>query len=424
MDRLPVRVKLIIIFTVLVAISSGFISFKAFGIERDIWSVLFFLVLALVCESLVISLPDGINVSVLFALAVSVIILFTPFTAGLIMALGTMFSVFKKGEGYKHIFNTPYYKTLFNGANFFLAIMTGGSVYRLLGGPSENIVLTKAVIPVIAGIAVDIFINTSLVTLLISSLVNRKFNEVWQNNTGWIIQNFLIMSPMGIILALAFENYGYIGVLLFFGPLLMARYSFKIYMDLRRSYLETVQALSKALEAKDPITSGHAERVSKYAIDIARELKLSEAKIDRIRYAALLHDIGKIGIADGILKKPGSLSEDEFDNIKKHPVIGYEILKDIDFLRDVARIIRYHHERYDGTGYPDRLKGKEVPIESYILAVADAFDAMTHDRPYRKALSVEEAAAVISREAGWQFHPEVAKAFLRIKDKGLLEYAN
>lgn len=424
MDRLPFKVKLIIAFTLAMAIATGVLSYRAFQIDRNVFDIIFFVILGIICESLVITLPNQINVSVVFTLAVSVVMLFSPFSAGIIMASATMLSVFKKEGRVIHIFNIPFYKTLFNGSNLFLSAASAGTVYRLLGGTSDGIVLSKVAIPIVLALCVYIFTNTSLVTILISSLLSKRFDELWRSNVKWTIENFLIMSPMGIILALAFENYGYIGVLLFFGPLLMARYSFKIYMDLRRSYLETVQALSKALEAKDPITSGHAERVSKYAIDIARELKLSEAKIDRIRYAALLHDIGKIGIADGILKKPGSLSEDEFDNIKKHPVIGYEILKDIDFLRDVARIIRYHHERYDGTGYPDRLKGKEVPIESYILAVADAFDAMTHDRPYRKALSVEEAAAVISREAGWQFHPEVAKAFLRIKDKGLLEYAN
>ncbi|MDI6706117.1 MAG: HD-GYP domain-containing protein, partial [Bacillota bacterium] len=266
-------------------------------------------------------------------------------------------------------------------------------------------------------------INTSLVAFLISNLLNQGFRSIWKQNVGWTVQNYLIMVPLGVILAVAYQNYGYTGVLLFFGPLLMARYSFKLYMDLKRSYLETVEALSRALEAKDPVTSGHAERVGEYAVAIAEELKLSESRIDKIRYAALLHDIGKIGIADGVLNKEGMLSTEEFAQIREHPVIGSEILKDIDFLREASKIIRHHHERYDGRGYPDGLKGDEVPIEAYILAVADAFDAMTNDRPYRKALPVDKARSIIAEEAGRQFHPKVADALIKTLDKGLFNVA-
>ncbi len=204
----------------------------------------------------------------------------------------------------------------------------------------------------------------------------------------------------------------------------MARYSFKLYIDLKSSYLETVQALSRALEAKDPVTSGHAERVSQYSVSIAHQLGLSQAKIDIIMYAGLLHDIGKIGVADSILQKPGKLTQQEYNAIKEHSSIGSDILRDIDFLRDASKIIRYHHERYDGQGYPDGLGGEQVPIESYILGVADAFDAMTNDRPYRKALTIEAARDVIKEQAGRQFHPRVADAFVKIFDKGLLKGAD
>lgn len=423
MDRLPLKVKVIITLTVAAAVAGGILSYGAFPVRRSVYDVLFFVVLAVACESLTINLPNQISVSVVFALLVSVIMLFSPFSAGIINAIATMFSFYKRDGKYYHILNTPFYKTVFNGANLFLAAICGSIVYNSLGAYSHEIMITKAILPIIVGVFVYLFINTSLVTLLISSLILKSPTEIWVNNTKWVIQNFLIMSPLGVILALAFQNYGYLGVLLFFGPLLMARYSFKLYMDLRRSYLETVQALSKALEAKDPVTSGHAERVGEYAVAIAREMRLSENRIDRIRYAALLHDIGKIGIADGVLKKPGGLSGEEFAQIREHPVIGWEILKDIDFLREASRIIRHHHERYDGKGYPDGLKGDQIPIEAYILAVADAFDAMTNDRPYRKALTTGRAREIIADEAGRQFHPKVADAFIKILDKGLLNSA-
>ena len=130
---------------------------------------------------------------------------------------------------------------------------------------------------------------------------------------------------------------------MYFGPLLMARYSFKLYIDLKSSYLETIQALSRTLEAKDPVTSGHAERVSEYSVAIARGLGLSEVRIDNIMYAGLLHDIGKIGVSDSVLQKPGRLTDDEYDTIKEHSSIGPYILRDIDFLRNASKIIRHHH---------------------------------------------------------------------------------
>lgn len=423
MDRLPVKVKIIIVCTTIMAVLGGILSYGVFGIDKGIWDILFFAFLAIICESLVIVLPNQMCASVVFALAVSVIMIFPPLTASMMIALANTSAIIKRDGKYYHIFNTPFYKTLFNASNVFFSTTVGAVLYRALGGPTDYIILSKAVLPIFIGSLVYIFINTSFLTLLISSLFRKSFKDIWENNVKWVIPNFVTMVPLGIILAIAFQNYGYLGVLLFFGPLLMARYSFKLYMDLRRSYLETVRALSKAMEAKDPVTSGHSERISRYAVAIAREMRLSENRIDKIRYAGLLHDIGKIGIADDILKKPGKLNEEEFKQIKEHPVIGAEILNDIDYLRDVAKVIHHHHERYDGKGYPDGTKREEIPIESYILAVVDAFDAMTNDRPYRKALTVENARDIIEEQAGQQFHPQVAKTFIKILDKGLLRGA-
>ncbi|MBA1333997.1 MAG: hypothetical protein HPY66_1481 [Firmicutes bacterium] len=423
MDRLPVRVKLIIAITVLLAIACGVFFSDTWQADKDIWKIIFFITLAIVGESLSIALPNQVTVSVVFAISVCIIMLFPPFTAALMLATANSFALYRRDGKNYHIFNTPFYKTAFNVSNFFIASLASAIAYRVLYTHGGDISLPHAMIPVAAASFIFLAINTSLVTLLISNLLNQGFRSIWNQNVKWTIQNYLIMSPLGVILAIAYQNYGYIGVLLFFGPLLMARYSFKLYMDLKRSYLETVEALSRALEAKDPVTSGHAERVGEYAVAIAEELKLSESRIDKIRYAALLHDIGKIGIADGVLNKEGMLSTEEFAQIREHPVIGSEILKDIDFLREASKIIRHHHERYDGRGYPDGLKGDEVPIEAYILAVADAFDAMTNDRPYRKALPVDKARSIIAEEAGRQFHPKVADALIKTLDKGLFNVA-
>ena len=424
MDRLPVRVKFIIVTTALLAIISGYFSLKYWQIGNETVEILFFILLSMAAESLSIELSDHIRVSVVFAVVVCVIMLFNPVTAGLIIAAGDIFSIHKIKGRYGHIFNTSYYKIAFNGSNIFLSSLIASIVYRIANFTSESINLPYILVPITLASLVYLAINASIVTLLVSSLQKTSFGSILNKNIIWTAKNYLIMVPLGIILAIAYQNYGYFGILLFFGPLLMARYSFKLYIELKSSYLETIQALTRALEAKDPVTSGHAERVSFYSTAIARGMGLSEARIDNIMYAGLLHDIGKIGISDSVLQKPGRLTTDEYDRIKEHSAIGADILRDIDFLRDASKIIRHHHERYDGKGYPDGIGGEGVPIESYILGVADAFDAMTNDRPYRKALTAEEARDVIKEQAGKQFHPRVAETFVKLFDKGLLKRAD
>ncbi len=188
----------------------------------------------------------------------------------------------------------------------------------------------------------------------------------------------------------------------------------ELYSSLKQSYLDSIKTLVSAIEAKDPYTSGHSERVRKYALKIARKLKLPPEAIEEIDYAGYLHDIGKIGISDSVLTKPSPLTQEEYETIKKHPKIGHNILKHAHHLSGACEIIKYEHERYDGNGYPNGLKKSEIPIGARIIAVADAYDAMTTDRPYRKALSKKEAIKRLKEESGGQFDPKVVKAFLSI----------
>jgi putative nucleotidyltransferase with HDIG domain len=256
------------------------------------------------------------------------------------------------------------------------------------------------------------FIVTNIITctILFSLIENKSFIEMLYKNT-WIIKNFFAIAPLGILMAIAYTNYGWFAVLLFFGPLLLARYSFKLYLDMRNIYFETIKALSNAIDAKDHYTNGHSHRVAHYSEVIARKMGLTGKSIDIIKTAAILHDIGKIGIEDHILNKPSHLTDNEFYLIKQHPSIGAKILEDVDFLGEVSRIIKSHHERYDGKGYPNGLKEGEIPIEASILAVADAFDAMTSNRPYRKAMTFNAAINIIDGESGKQFNPIVVKTF-------------
>ena len=195
--------------------------------------------------------------------------------------------------------------------------------------------------------------------------------------------------------------------------------------DIQHLFVSTVKALSSAIEAKDTYTSGHNERMLDYTLAILDELKESpefdfdyEEARGTLQLAVLVHDIGKIGIPDDILQKPGSLTNQEWDEIKKHPDKGVSILEPIKELKEVTDVIKHHHERYDGTGYPEGIKAEEIPLISRIIAVADTFDAMTSDRPYRKRASDEKAVEEIKNCAGTQFDPVIVEAFLKANEKG------
>jgi len=188
----------------------------------------------------------------------------------------------------------------------------------------------------------------------------------------------------------------------------------RLYQKIQDSYFEIVKALAQAIEAKDPYTHGHSARVMEYAVQIAQKLGLPEEEIESLRYAAILHDIGKIGVRGIVLNNPNGLTGEEYDEIKKHPLVGEGIIKPIELLQPIRPLIRHHHEWYNGKGYPDGLSGENIPLGARILAVADAYDAMKSDRPYRRALTEETAIQELKRGNRTQFDPQVVEVFLEI----------
>ena len=191
--------------------------------------------------------------------------------------------------------------------------------------------------------------------------------------------------------------------------------------EYRQLFIGAIRAVAAAIDAKDPYTRGHAERVTFYSLVIAQELGLSPDKIERIQIAALLHDVGKIGIKDEILQKPSMLTDEEFEIMKQHPELGGDIISQIPQLKDVIPGIRYHHESLDGSGYPRGLKGEQIPLSARIIGVADAFDAMTTERPYQKPFSAEAALEIIKKKAGTKFDARVVDAFIRAYKKGKIK---
>ena len=186
----------------------------------------------------------------------------------------------------------------------------------------------------------------------------------------------------------------------------------QLHQSVLSAYKSTIKALAAAIDAKDHYTRGHSQRVMEYALIGGTSLSLPREGLEILEYAGILHDIGKIGIADGILSKPGPLDEQEWGIMRQHPKIGSDILKDIPFLEKARILVLHHHERYDGRGYPDGIKGEDIPIGARLIAIADAFDTMTTDRSYRAAISVDSAITKLSKHSGTQFCPFAMEAFV------------
>jgi putative nucleotidyltransferase with HDIG domain len=187
------------------------------------------------------------------------------------------------------------------------------------------------------------------------------------------------------------------------------------YRTLKKSHLDSVKVLAEAIDAKDPYTRGHSDRVKRMSLAIAKKMGFSEERLENLEYGALLHDIGKIGIKDEVLQKQAPLSSEEYQYIQEHPLIGVKIVEGVEFFKDKIPMIRYHHEHYDGNGYPNGLAGEAIPLEARIISLPDAFDAMTSARPHRGVMPLQNVLAELEKCKGKQFDPKVLEIFLREK---------
>jgi len=380
----------------------------------NIGMFIFWAALAVVVESLLIPMPNNtIGVSVGYAINIATIIIGGPMLATTTAGLGFLMRAPKiEGRGYVHVLNLPPHKSIFNVSQSIIVTALMSLIYISIGGRVGEFGLGQTIAITLIGA----LINTSIISGYLSFNSDSKFAETWISNIKGTFPSSLAVGTIGIIIALAYIGYGYGAVILFFGPLLLARYSFKLYIEMRNLYLSTIQALNKTVEAKDPYTSGHANRVEKFAVELAKAYHLPFESIQNLKTASILHDIGKIGIHDEILNKASRLTQEEYQEIMRHPAIGAEIISKVNFLSDITTIVKHHHERYDGKGYPDGLSGEDIPIEAAILTIADSYDAMTSDRPYRTAMTPEEALSELQKNAGTQFHPELVKVFVSIID--------
>ena len=305
-------------------------------------------------------------------------------------------------------------KSLTNIGTFVTATAVGGSVYWMLSDPSQSPVgsienLTAAFAASVAFVVV----STASVALIVAPIIGMPMHTLWQSTIRLSAVETVTLPAVGGLVALA-ANESAAAVLLLAFPLLGPQVAYRTLVRAQRSVRDTLESLNDAVEQRDPYTSNHSIRVTDTVRMILQEMSDVPYELtETILAASRVHDIGKVGTRDLTLYKPGPLTTEERREMQRHAEIGSVIVSRTDEYRLTASIIRHHHEHWNGAGYPDRLAGQEIPLGSRVIAVADAFDAMTSDRPYRKGMSRQVAIEEVRRGSGTQFDPKVVSAFLR-----------
>jgi len=306
----------------------------------------------------------------------------------------------------------PWYGSLLNHAVVVIPAALAVGFYTIAERPGLfDDSLASLVAASLAG-ALFFVINAALTGVTISLRNATSVRSVVVGDFRVIAQSSLALGPLAWLMAFVYSTAAGWATLLFLLPLYTTRGAYARIVELREMFTQTVRSLASAVDAKDKFTSGHSERVQRIAVDIGRQMRLSESELEALEWGGLLHDIGKIGVPDAVLMKQDKLTRDERIIMNQHPVKGEAIIKPVERLKPELQIIRHHHEWYNGSGYPDRLEGDSIPKLARVLHVADAFEAMTAARPYRmRPLTKEQAMSELRKYAGIQFDPEMVEAF-------------
>lgn len=376
--------------------------------EIPVLVVLFALTVLL--GNMAVELPFAVSMSLAFSSVCAGVFYSGPW-GGFLLGLAASISLQEIRE------RKPLVLVLVNVSQLSLAGLLSGWVYALLGRPLVHGVgvpasWSGAVLALAAAVVVSYVVNLLLVGVALSIKAGMRARAVIEvlNPSAYLL-SMIILALLGYVMAYLITVGSWLGLLLLVLPFAMARRTFRVYIELSEAYTSTVRSLVAAIEAKDPYTMGHSERVAQYARMVAERMELSRAEVDLLERAALLHDVGKIGVSLNTLMSPDQLSDEEVQAIRRHPALGANLVADVEFLRDTVEIIQCHHERCDGEGYPGGVTGDRIPPLARILAVADAYDAMTSDRAYRPGMSSAAACRELSRVSGTQLDPVVVRSF-------------
>ncbi len=382
--------------------------------------IVYWTALALLASAMPVMLPRGTVVSVSAAPIVAAMFLGGPFAAGLVALFGTVDSREVRGQ-------VPWYGTVFNHGAIVVAVVLGSSLLEIA---RATMVAESFITPILellaflAACAVLYVINWTLALAAVSGRTGVPVRTIWAQDLSGVAVNLVGLAPVAWLMAQTFQlpnGVGWWATPLFVVPLFTTRLAYARYVETRELFEQTIEALSKAVDARDNYTRNHSSRVSHIAEAMSRVMRLPEPEIEKIRWAGLLHDVGKIGIRDNILLKEGPLDKHERILMNQHPTIGAEIVAPATQLADEAPLIKAHHEWFNGSGYPDGVEALDIPLGARILTIADAYEAMTSSRPYRKTpLTHEQAVDQLEKFTGIQFDPQIVPVLIGL-DRGILD---
>lgn len=377
--------------------------------DADPVVVVAYIVIAALLQLLRVSTPNGVHFSVTILMIFAALLL--DGTAGIAAATlgagGGDVLIRRNRDPVKNAFNT--------GA---LALCSGlaSVVFHATGGEVRAEDATTVIVPVVLAIVAYSFLNLLLLAGILAATAGLRPADLLP-----LVRSVLVIQPMYSLFALigyavALATHPLLMVLAIV-PMFVVRQAGLAASAQKETFDHLARAFAKAIEVKDGYTSGHGERVAELSVRVGRELRLSARDLTTIEYAALLHDVGKIGVSLGVLCKNGRLTEDEYEEMKIHPSLGADLLRDVDFLDSCLPIVRHHHERPDGRGYPDGLLGQDIPLLTRIVSAVDAFDAMTSTRSYRRAMAVPLAIEELHAHTGPQFDADVVAALVRVVER-------
>jgi HD-GYP domain-containing protein (c-di-GMP phosphodiesterase class II) len=366
--------------------------------------VAFWTLITLFAGALPVRMPRGTLLSVAIAPIVAAMALGGPVAAGLVALVGTTEVRELRGK-------VPWYGTAANHAGVVLPALVGSLFAEFLRQSSRDLLTTF--VATMAGAIVLFLLNFSIASVMVSLRTHQPIRLVLFGDARGIAINAFALAPLAWLMAQMYKE-GWWASLLFALPLYTTRVAYHRFVEMRDMFTQTIGALAEAVDKRDPFTSKHSQNVKLIAVDIGKEMRVSSQELEALEWGGLLHDVGKIGVPDAVLLKSDRLTRDERMTMNAHPVLGAQIISPVTKLAPELPIIRHHHEWYNGSGYPDRLIGDEIPKLARILHVADAFEAMTAQRPYRMTpLTPEQALGELRKFAGIQFDPAVVDAFVR-----------
>jgi len=367
------------------------------------FAVLVLIIFTTVADLFPVTFEQGYEITVSNVFLIGAIMIFRddPANAAIVAIVSTL--------AWQLVTRRAWYKLLTNVALATTAVIAGATALSIVGSQdTAHVVFGTALMLIVYFIA-----DTVPLSRLLASLDGRPFQVAYVSNYAGVVLELIGIEFFGLIFYLVWAESPWLSVL-FAVPTVILRQAYFQVERLRNDSMRALAAVSDVIENRDELTHNHTQSVSTYARRVAERLRLSPDEIWQVTVAGQLHDLGKIAVRDSILFKPGALTEAEMELMRKHCQVGYDILRQFSNLEKVARLVRAHHERYDGHGYPDGIGGAQLPVGAAIVAVADAFDAMRTDRPYRKAMPMGRALDTLKQGLGTQWHPVVGATFIQL----------